>query len=408
MISFIQTKIDTHFHALKHVNFRIFWFGQLISLIGNWMQTIAMPWLAYSITKSPLLLGVVGALQFTPVLFLSLFVGVFIDRHEKKKIIMIAQTVMMVLSLALALLVFTGTVAYWHLLVIAFLQGCANAFEMPTRQSFIIEMVGRDDLMNAIGLNSAIFNLARILGPAVAGVLMTTIGTGYCFLFNAFSFIPLITGLYFIKPLFCSIKESQKNVFREIVDGFRYIASQKTLARTMVIVLIVGTFIMNFNVMVPVLAKTALHQGEAGFGFLMSCMGIGSLCGALIVAARSKRGPDTGLLFGAGAITAVLFIAIGLSRWYALTAVLLACAGFLTVMFMTTANSTIQLSATDDFRSRAVSVYFFINVGSTPVGNVLTGAVSNSFGINVCYIAVGAVVLVCLACFSAASGLFKK
>lgn len=400
MKRFVFKAVDEHFHALKSRNFRIFWFGQLISLIGNWMQTIALPWLAYSITKSPFLLGVVGALQFTPTLLFSLFIGAVIDRFEKRKVILAAQSLMAVIALVLSALVLSGYISYWHILIIAVLQGCANAVEMPTRQTFMIEMVGKKDLMNAIGLNSATFNAARIIGPAAAGIVMTTIGIGYCFLINAASFVPIIIGLTLIRPLVCVLKTERTNVLTDIADGFRYIVKNGSLARIMLIVLIVGMFIMNFNVLVPVLAKTALKQGEAGFGFLMSCMGFGSLIGAISTATRSRQGPKTSMLFAMATAAGLCFVGISFSRNYALSAVLLAAAGFATVTFMTTANSSLQLSSDDAFRSRVISIYFFINVGSTPVGNLIVGALSGSVGIEWCFRMVGITVLLCLLLFA--------
>jgi MFS family permease len=400
LISIVKSYIRKNFHSLSHLNFRIFWSGQIISLIGSWMQTISLPWLAYSLTKSPLLLGVVGALQFTPMLFLSLFVGALLDRFEKKKILIFTQISLAVLALILSVLVFTHIIRYWQIILVAGLIGIINAIDMPGRQTFIIELVGKKDLMNAIGLNSAIFNGARIVGPALAGILMAGLGMGFCFFINAVSFIPVIAGLFFIKPLFSYHNKSNKNILHEVAEGLRYMHSEKLLFSTIIMVFIVGTFIMNFNVLVPVLTKEALKLGERGFGFLMSSMGVGSLLGALIVAVRSKNGPKSAIMKGAAILVSVVFVLIGLNKSVLITAGLLALAGFLTVTFLTTANSTLQLNSRDEFRSRAVSVYSLVNAGTTPIGNLITGGVTDALGIKMCFIIIGAGVFIMIAVLS--------
>jgi MFS family permease len=388
--------IKKNFHSLSHSNFRIFWSGQIISLIGSWMQTISLPWLTYSLTGSPLLLGVIGALQFMPMLILTLFVGAIIDRFEKRKVLILTQTSLAVLAFVLSLLVFTHEVRFWHLAAIAALIGLTNAVDMPARQTFVIEMVGKKDLMNGIGLNSAIFNAARIVGPAIAGILMAGLGIGYCFLINAASFIPVITGLFFIRPAFSYRSVSDKNIFHEVHEGLKYVLSEKLLFNIILTVFVVGTFIMNFNVLVPVYTKEALKQGEVGFGLLMSSMGIGSLFGALLIAARSISGPKRIVLKFAPLIVSIVFILIGLNTGFYLCALLLAAAGFLTVSFLTTANSTVQLNARDEFRSRAVSLYFLVNTGTTPIGNLVTGSITAALGIKSCFIILGAGVFVML------------
>jgi MFS family permease len=391
----ISDKLKSSFHALSHQNFRIFWFGQIISLIGSWMQTISQPWLAYKITNSPFLLSIVGALQFLPMLIFSLFIGALLDRFDKKKIIILTQSTLAVLALILSFLVFTKQIQYWHILIIALLQGFANAIDMPSRQSFMIQLLGKKDLMNGIALNSAIFNGARIVGPAVAGILMAKAGIEYCFFINAISFIPVIIGLFFIQPIIISDPvKSQNNILTDILNGLKYIFHDTTLLKTIISVTIVGTFVMNFNVFVPVFAKTVLKQDEAGFGYLMSSMGIGSLLGALIMAAKSKNGPKNIFLTGSAFLVSIVFIIIGLNSNYILTAVFLAIAGCLTVSFMTTANSTIQLNSSDEFRSRVISVYFLVNAGSTPIGNLIVGGLSDLFGIGLCFIIIGLIVFI--------------
>lgn len=397
LLSFIlvvKDKISKNFSALQHVNFRIFWFGQMISVIGTWMQSISLPWLTYTITGSPFLVGLVGAVQFTPMMVLSLFVGVLNDRHRKRKILIVTQSTLAISAMILAILVFTKTVQYWHIFSVAFIIGLAHAFDMPTRQSFVIELVGKSDLMNAIALNSAIFNSARIIGPAIAGVVMATFNIGYCFLFNSLSFIPVIVGLFFIRPYTnnnSSLKD--EHILKSIVDGLKYIYSEKILLWVLLAVLVVGTFGMNFNVLVPVFAKTILGKGEKGFGLLMSCMGIGSFIGALTVASRSKKGPKFVSLAIFSVLTSILFIIIGFSRTFILTAIFIGLTGFSNTTFFTTANSTLQLSSNDKYRGRVVSVYTLFFSGSTPLGNIFAGYLSNNFGANYAFILSGIAIL---------------
>lgn len=267
-------KLKKSFHSLSHINYRIFFSGQVISQIGSWMQTISLPWLAYSITGSAFLLGVVGAMQYLPVMFFSLFAGAAIDRYEKKKIIIFTQSAQAVIAFILAFLVFSRLIQYWHLVILSLALGSISAIDFPARQSFIIEMIGKGDLMNVIGLNSAVHNGARIVGPAIAGLLMAGLGIGWCFLINALSFLPLIAGMFFIVPIFSYRKEAgSSNILSNIYNGLKYIFSNKILLKTVISVFIIGTFIMNFNVLMPVLAKAGLHQKEQGLGFLWSCMG---------------------------------------------------------------------------------------------------------------------------------------
>ena len=388
----IKQTLTQPFTALEHKNFKIFLSGQIISLIGTWMQTISLPWLAYTITKSPLLLGLVGTLQFLPVLLFSLFVGALLDRFNKRRVLIFTQSTLAINASLFAFLVISGHIQYWHILILASIQGIVAAIDMPTRQSFMIEMVGKKDLMNAIALNSTIFNTARILGPAIAGLVMAQIGIGFCFLFNALSFLPLIFGLFFIKPFPAVKREAKKEILGDIADGLKYILSEKILIQTILTVLIVSTFIMNFNVLVPVFAKTVLMQNEKGFGLLMSCMGVGSLLGALTQASKSRQGPKRKNMIGAALLVACVFVAVSFTHQFFVSACLIALAGFLAVTFQTSANSTIQLNAKDEYRSRAISAYFLVNAGTTPLGNLFVGTVIEHFGIKICFILIGLLV----------------
>jgi MFS family permease len=240
IISRLSHNLNNPFIALRHKNFRYYWICMCISLIGTWMQNIAQPWLAYSLTKSPFLLSLVGALQFTPMLLFSLFAGVLIDKFSKKKILLVTQSASLLITLALAILVWIGHVQYWHILVAATALGFVNTLDMPTRQSFVIELVGKDDLMNAIALNSSVFNLARIVGPALAGVVMAFAGIAACFYANSISFAAVIVVLLFIKPL--AMRTNQKNDYKilvDIKDGIKYIYEERILFDTLLTTAIV-------------------------------------------------------------------------------------------------------------------------------------------------------------------------
>ncbi len=388
------------FTSLKHKNFRLFWIGMCVSLIGTWMQNIAQPWLAYSLTKSPFLLSLIGTLQFTPVLLFSLFAGIVIDKYSKKKILILTQSASMFITLILALLVLTKQIQYWHILVTSTALGFVNTLDMPTRQSFVIELVGKEDLINAVALNSSVFNLARVIGPAAAGIIMGYVGMSACFFINSISFGAVIISLLFIKPIE-KPKTSGRSVkvLANIKDGLKYIHRKEIILNTILTVAIVGTFAMNLNVLVPVFAKDILHKQEAGFGFLMSFMGAGSFVGAMLVAALGKSGPNRFIRFVLNVvpfINAFFLILTGFTRSYFLTGLLLAFTGLSFVSFSSTANSTIQINSADEYRGRVMSVYSLVFAGSTPIGNLYAGTISQNFGSNIGFIACGAIIIVLL------------
>lgn len=391
-----KKQFNNPFMAMKHKNFRYYWIGMCVSVIGTWMQNIAQPWLAYTLTSSPFLLSLVGALQFTPVLLFSLFAGVIIDKIPKKSLLIITQSSSMIITLVLSILVKSGHIQYWHILVMSTLLGIVNALDMPTRQAFIIELVKKEDLMNAIALNSTLFNLARIIGPALAGIVMGQLGIFYCFLINSISYAAVLISLIFIKPDAVEMENQPKeNVLKDIGEGLRYILNHKQILYCILLVGIIGTFAMNFTVLVPVFADKILKQSETGYGFLMSFMGIGSFMGAFIVAAMSKKGPKRFFIEIAPYIVAVFMVFAGMSRAYGFTAICLAIAGFSCVGLNSTANTTVQLKTKDKLRGRVMSVYTMVFAGTTPIGNLLSGALANNFGADVAFIICGIIVFVC-------------
>lgn len=394
----LKKNINNPFISLRHKNFRYYLAGMFISLTGTWMQNIAQPWLAYSLTKSAFLLSLIGALQFTPTLLFSLFAGVFIDRHRKKKIIMLTQASSLVITMILVILVWTGRIEYWHILILATLLGTVNALDMPARQAFVSELVPQEDLTNAIALNSMAFNLARIIGPAVAGLVMGIFGIGSAFLVNSISFGAVIVSLLFIKPLKLEravIKETR--ILKQIKEGIGYIFKKNTLKYPIIILAIVGTFGANFNVLIPVFSATVLKSDATGFGILMSLMGIGSFCGAMFVATFSKKGPNKLFLVASPVILGFLLIVTGFSGSYLLAALLLAVTGFFLIAFLSSANSTLQLNSSNEYRGRVMSIYTLIFAGSTPIGNLYAGWFMERFDSRIGFAACGVIVLLLLA-----------
>jgi len=396
-IDVANRKFNNPFIALRHKNFRYYWIGMCVSLIGTWMQNAAQPWLALNLTNSPFLVSLIVALQFTPALLFSLFAGVIIDKIPKKSIILCTQGASLLVTLILAILVVTGTVAYWHIVVLAIAIGFVNTFDMPARQSFVIELVGKEDLMNAVALNSSVFNLARVIGPAVAGIIMAKFGIAFCFFANSISFGAVVLSLVFIKPI--EMKNRLKKggrIFSDIKEGLLYIYKKEILLNSLLMMLIIGTFAMNLNVLIPVFAKVVLKQKEAGFGLLMSCTGVGSFIGAMMLASMSKSGPKRFFLNISPLIIGILLIITGFTNVYILTGLCLATSGFFFISFSSTANSTMQLNSDDAHRGRVMSVYSLVFAGSTPIGSLYTGVITQHLGAKVGFAACGLIILLLL------------
>jgi MFS family permease len=371
----LKAVLQKTFSALYHKDYRNFWAGQAISTIGGMIQVTALSWYVYQISGSPFLLGLMGVFEFGPVLLLTLFAGVLIERFQKKKILLVTQLVFMLQSLALAALVWMEVTNYWVFAGLALVAGVTMSIEQPTRQSYFVELVGKEDLPNAISLNSTTFNLARIIGPVIAGVIMKYLGIAQCFLIHGLSFIPVLYGILLIgvagRP---RLKDTGKNMLAEIGEGVLYTARNEKILPTFLIVLVIGVFAMNYNVILPVLAKDVLQGDEHTYSALMSLFGVGSLCGALFMGGLGKdiRSKHflviTALSIGALQMVTLLFI-----RSFNLVAVSLVLLGFLSLCFLNRANTRIQLNISDRYRSRVMSIYVLVVTGSTPLGNALTG-----------------------------------
>lgn len=369
------------FIALYHRNFRLFWFGQMISLIGTWMQTTGQAWLVLELTHSAWQLGLVGAIQFLPVLLFSTFGGVFADRWPKRNVLIFTQSAAMIQATALWILVASGHVQIWEIYVLALMLGTTNSLDMPTRQAFVVEMVGREALPNAVALNSSIFNLARILGPGIAGLIIALSGVTTLFLLNAFSFIAVIVGLFMIRlnELFAAPKHftagEKPKAWQSLREGIAYIRRTPSV---LLIILLVGTvslFGINFNVVLPLFATEVLNVGSIGFGLLSSALGIGSLLSALWIAWGNKQPSIRRLLINTLAFSLLLTL-FSVSHIYPLSLALILAVGFSQIAFTALANTAIQTVTPDHLRGRVMSVYMAFFAGSTPIGNLLIGGLS--------------------------------
>ncbi len=393
MIGAAKTAVDRTFKSLKNRNYRLYWCGQVVSLSGTWMQRIAQSWLVLQLTHSPLALGTVTTVQFTPILLFSLFGGVIADRVPKWRFLLLTQGVMAAQAVAMTILTATGHIQLFHVYILAAILGTANALDNPTRQAFVVELVGRDDLPNAVALNSTIFNTSRILGPAIGGVVIAALGVAGCFGLNAASFFATIGGLLLMDPkrFFAGRPPKERgNVLKEIGEGLRYAVTTPDIALVVLLMGVLGTFGYNFTVVLPLIADEVLHAGPAGFGILTAAMGVGSLLAALGVAYRGQATRRT-LLIGAVGFS-ILLGAVALSSWWALLIPLLVALGFCSITFTATANTRLQLVAPSHLRGRVMSIYMLLFAGTTPFGSLIIGGLAERGGVQR---AVGIVAAVC-------------
>jgi MFS family permease len=383
--------------SLRHWNFRVFWTGQVVSLVGTWMQQVAQGWLVLEITGDPLALGIVAACQFVPVMIFGLFAGVFADALPKRNTLIGAQAVMLVLALILGGLTATGTVQVWHVYVLASMVGLVNALEMPVRQSFAVEMVGREDLVNAVALNSAAFNGSRIIGPAIAGVLIGTVGIAACFFINAASYVAVIVGLAAMhmkelhSPVRVAMQRSLGGVVDQLVEGLRYVRDTPRVFVPILVLGVVATVGLNFSVTIPVLARDVLGGRADTYGFLMAASGIGSLTSALALAFGQR--PTMKLLLGGAGTIGVSLMLLGFSRWLPLSLLLMLALGWGVIAMAATTNTIIQLTVPDQLRGRVMSVYTTVFAGSTPIGGVFAGAIAAVFSVPAALFVGGALAL---------------
>lgn len=345
------------------------------------MQNVGQAWLVLTMTDSAFHLGLVNAAQFLPMLVMALFAGALIDRVSKRNLLLLTQSSLLCLALALALLVSTGTVRYWHVLTLALLLGVVNSFDMPIRQSYVVELVGgREDLMNAIALNSAAFNGARIIGPGIAGLVMATWGPAATFYLNALSFVAVIAGLAQIAPHPPVGRDSRNRILSDVWEGLSYVRRVRSVGGPLLLLGLLSVFAINFNVLVPVFARSVLHRSAKEYGFLMSSLGLGALVASLGMARRARRGPSPRLLLGAGMMLSSCQIVLSGVRDYVGAAALLALTGWAMMTFLTSVNTTVQLSVPDVLRGRVMSLYTLLLAGVTPFGAMFAGSLSSRWG----------------------------
>jgi MFS family permease len=367
------------FRALRHRNFKLFFSGQLISLVGTWMQNVAQAWLVYRMTGSSLLLGSIGFASQIPVFIAAPIGGAIADRYSRHKLVIGTQVSSMILALVLAALTLTHRIEIWHIFVLSALLGFVNGVDIPARQSFMVEMVGKEDLMNAIALNSSMFNGARIVGPAVAGILVAAIGEGWCFFANGVSYIAVIIGLLMMRVTPHRI-ETKNSPIQHIIEGFRFVR-QATPIRDMLLLLgVVSLVAMPYAVLMPIFADRILHGGATGLGILMGATGVGALLAALTLAARSGlRGLGRMIGYAALGFGASL-IAFSLSRSFWWSVLLLIPVGFGMMLETTTSNTLIQAMVPDELRGRVMAVYTMMFMGMAPLGSLFAGAMADRLG----------------------------
>jgi MFS family permease len=388
--------------SLRHPNYRIFFLGQLVSLIGTWMQSVAQSWLVYRLTGSETLLGLVGFSSQIPVFLLAPIGGAAADRRNRHRILIATQSLSMVLAFVLAGLTLTGHIRVWMVFVLAALLGLVNAFDIPARQSFVPELVAREDLLNAIALNSSMFNAARVVGPAVAGVLVATVGEGWCFFANAASYIAVIAGLLRMKvsPSEESRAPRAATAFQDIAEGFRFVARTGPIRALLLLLGVVSFVGMPYVVLMPVFADRILHAGARGLGLLTGASGVGAVIGSLVLAARrgvSGLGGWVSLACGGFGVSLILF---STSRSFPLSVVLLLPVGFTMMVQMASSNTLIQAMVPDALRGRVMAVYSMMFMGMAPFGALIAGAVAERVGAPTTIAAGGVVCIVAAGVFA--------
>jgi MFS family permease len=373
--------------VFRHRAYRLFFGGQLVSLVGTWMQNVAQGWLVLQLSNDPLWLGIVSALQFLPVMIFGLFGGIVADALPKRRTLIATQAVQMILAFTLFALVVTHTVQVWHILVLAVLLGTSNAVDMPTRQAFAVEMVGREDIGSAIALNSAMFNGARIVGPAIAGLTIGAFDISIAFLINGLSFLAVIVAYALMRdeelhsPPKMVRPTSVAEVRSTLAEGIGYVRRTPLVLLATVVVTLVSTFGMNFGVVVPALARDVLHSDATGFGFLMAATGLGSLGAALMIAFSGRAHPW--VIAAGAALCGAGLLAAAAMHVFTLAIVAMVVVGFGAIGMAATANTTVQLAVPDGLRGRVMAVYTTVFVGSTPVGGVMMGFLASRFGVDV-------------------------
>jgi len=393
---------DNHiFRALKYRNFRLFFIGQGISIVGTWMQQVAMGWLVYRLTSSPLLLGVVAFASQIPMFALTPLAGVMSDRLDRRRMIIFTQILSMIQALLLAFLTLTGAIAVWHIIVLGIFLGCINSFDIPSRQSFIVEMVEKkENLANAIALNSLMFNAARLVGPSIAGIIIGIAGEGVCFLLNGISFIAAIWALYSMNIRPRKVHGQDSHILEGLKEGLRYAYASLPIRFILTLLGVVSLMGMSYVVLMPVFAKDILKGGPSTFGLMMASAGVGALFATVYLAPRKNILRIAGMIPVFSSIFAVGLIAFSLSRALWLSLLLLAFTGFGIMAHMASSNIILQTIVDDDKRGRIMSLYAMAFIGVAPFGSLLTGGLASRIGATNTLIAGGFLCILASAIFA--------
>ncbi len=368
----------SRFRSLRHRNFRLFWTGQMISLVGTWMQSVAQGWLMHRLTDSALMLGLLGFFQFAPVTVLSLWAGVVADRVDKRKMLILTQSGFLVQAAVLAALTSTGLVRPWMVLVLAFVFGVFNSFDLPGRQSILAELVGREDLSNAIALNSAAFNVARVIGPAVAGVGVASIGEAGCFWLNALSYVAVIVSLAMMSGP--QAPRATGAALGSLGQGVAYAWRTTPIRNLLVLLAVCGGIGFQYNTLLPVYARTIFHSNARLYGWMMSAFGIGSLVAAVSMTHRLDRWAlRRNLLIGL-TCAGIGQASFAWSRWTPWTLSMGLLSGFGLILYVASTNTLVQWTTSDEYRGRVMSFYTFMFIGTTPAGSLMAGAIAERAG----------------------------
>ena len=386
--------LSTRFRALKHRNFQLFMVGQLISLIGTWMQTTAQQWLVYRLTGSVALLGVFGFANQVPMLLLAWMGGYVGDRYNRHRGVIVTQACSMVLAFLLAALTLTRVIHVWHLIVIAFLVGIVNAFDVPIRQAFFVHMVGKEDLPNAIALNSSIFNGARVIGPAVAGFTIVLVGEGWCFFLNGVSFIAVLAALLLMRIERSERQRSEESPVRSFIQGFRFAMSDVPIRSALLLLSVLSLFGLQYGVFLPIYAKDILHGGAKALGLLMSAAGVGAVLGALQFAARTQYKGLARWIATTCTACGIALMVMAAARTFWLCATVLFVVGFAATSQMAATNTIIQQRVPDEMRSRLMAVYATMFMGVQPIGALIAGGVAKHLGAPYTLMVFGSIVLI--------------
>ncbi|HEY4027651.1 MAG TPA: MFS transporter [Candidatus Dormibacteraeota bacterium] len=366
------------FGSLRVRNYRIYFIGQAVSVSGSWMQRVAQSWLVLHLTGSGVALGVVSALQFLPMLLLGIWGGVLADRIDKRRLLVLTQAVMGLLALALGAVTLLGVVQLWMVYLLALLLGLVTAVDNPARQSFVMEIVGRSHVANAVSLNSVTFTASRVVGPAIAGITITLVGTGWCFVLNAISFGAVLLALLAMDPAQLHRTAGVRRLRGQLMEGLRFAWSRPDIRVPLAVLGVVGTLALNWTVILPLLASDTFHGGAGTYGLLFAMLGLGSVSGALLTAGR--REPSIRVLLVALALFGVLMLAAAAAPTLPLEIAALIPTGMAALVFQTTANSLLQLRSEPALRGRVMAMYSVVFIGTTPIGAPIVGWVAQQFG----------------------------